>query len=245
MEVMSFSGFLRRAKTLVLVREPEQETVEARSNHVGESGWLSGFCTGLGHATALGEWLHLAAGAVLPVPSWIWIRFGQLQVLLSGLKSRRVRGMFGAQSRPSGYFRLGSRFAQAHSFVPGNFPPSTLTMKLSLLTIGLIPGVFAYGDLGHRTVGYVAEKHLSPGAKLLFDHLLANPNNYDYSDAAVWADSQKRRWHWSSPYHYISMCWPFYSKPWRTNANQIPSATIHLQNARSTSQPIAHPRAVS
>jgi hypothetical protein len=66
------------------------------------------------------------------------------------------------------------------------------------------PGVLAWGDLGHRTVGYLARKHLSDEAISLFDRILANEFNYDYSDAATWADTVTRSMPWSKPFHYIS-----------------------------------------
>jgi len=62
----------------------------------------------------------------------------------------------------------------------------------------------AWGDVGHRTVAYLAEKHLSSEAALLFGALLENEQNYDYSDAACWADSVKTTMPWSRPFHYIN-----------------------------------------
>lgn len=67
-----------------------------------------------------------------------------------------------------------------------------------------VPVANAWGDVGHRTVGYLAEKHLSPKAAALVDNLLANNRGFDISDAACWADTVKRKWPWSSPLHYIS-----------------------------------------
>ncbi|KAK0730881.1 S1/P1 nuclease [Lasiosphaeris hirsuta] len=66
------------------------------------------------------------------------------------------------------------------------------------------PVVHTWGDLGHRTVGYLAEKHLTVGALTLFGRLLANENNHDYSDAATWADTVKRSMPWSRGFHYIN-----------------------------------------
>jgi len=66
------------------------------------------------------------------------------------------------------------------------------------------PGVLAWGDLGHRTVGYLAEKHLTDDALSLFNRLLANDRGFDYSDAATWADTIKHSMPWSSQFHFIS-----------------------------------------
>jgi hypothetical protein len=72
------------------------------------------------------------------------------------------------------------------------------------------PVVVAWGGLGHRTVGYLAEKHLTDEAKSLFDTLLANDEGYDYSDAAVWADAIKSKMPWTRPLHYISGSWSLF-----------------------------------
>ncbi|KAK3988717.1 S1/P1 nuclease [Cladorrhinum sp. PSN332] len=66
------------------------------------------------------------------------------------------------------------------------------------------PGIFAWGDLGHRTVGYLAEKHLTDDALAFFGRILANDRNYDYSDAATWADIIRGSFPWSSDFHYIN-----------------------------------------
>jgi len=106
---------------------------------------------------------------------------------------------------------LGSFYSCAHYFPPtANIPAYSLTMRISLLALVFATAVSGYGDLGHRTVGYLAEKYLSSTAKTLFDKLLANPHGYDYSDAAVWADSQKNSLPWSCPLHFIN---PVADKP--------------------------------
>ncbi|KAK1757306.1 S1/P1 nuclease [Echria macrotheca] len=74
----------------------------------------------------------------------------------------------------------------------------------ALLTLATPVVVVAWGGLGHRTVGYLAEKHLTDEAKSLFDTLLANDQGFDYSDAAVWADAIKQRMPWTRPLHFIN-----------------------------------------
>ncbi|KAK0647127.1 S1/P1 nuclease [Cercophora newfieldiana] len=68
----------------------------------------------------------------------------------------------------------------------------------------VVPGTIAWGGLGHRTVAYLAKKHLTDEAVSLFDQILKNDFGYDYSDAATWADTVKRSMPWSSPFHYIN-----------------------------------------
>ncbi|KAE8342582.1 hypothetical protein BDV24DRAFT_162472 [Aspergillus arachidicola] len=48
-----------------------------------------------------------------------------------------------------------------------------------------------WGDLGHRTVAYLAQKYFSNEAKQLVDDLLPGNDGQDISDAAVWADKVK------------------------------------------------------
>ncbi|KNG80367.1 hypothetical protein ANOM_011496 [Aspergillus nomiae NRRL 13137] len=52
-----------------------------------------------------------------------------------------------------------------------------------------------WGDLGHRTVAYLAQKYFSNEAKQLVDDLLPGNNGQDISDAAVWADKMLRTIH--------------------------------------------------
>lgn len=74
----------------------------------------------------------------------------------------------------------------------------------------VVPTANAWGNVGHRTIGYLAEKHLSPKAAALCDDLLANNRGFDISDAACWADTQKFPMPWSRGFHFISKhaaCW--------------------------------------
>jgi hypothetical protein len=64
--------------------------------------------------------------------------------------------------------------------------------------------VAGWSDVGHRTIGYLAQMGLEPAAEKLFDDLLANDRGYDYSDAAIWADTVKTKMPWTKPWHYLS-----------------------------------------
>ena len=63
--------------------------------------------------------------------------------------------------------------------------------------------IAAWGDVGHRTVGYLAQKYFTEQASQWVTTMLANENGYDVSDAAVWADAVKFRRHYSAEWHYI------------------------------------------
>ncbi|KAF6823879.1 S1/P1 Nuclease [Colletotrichum musicola] len=76
-------------------------------------------------------------------------------------------------------------------------------MRLSPL-LALAAPVLSWGNVGHRTVGYLAEKYLTPEAVTIFGNLLANDRNYDISDAATWADTLRGHMGWASKYHYIN-----------------------------------------
>ncbi|ORY18925.1 S1/P1 nuclease, partial [Clohesyomyces aquaticus] len=74
-----------------------------------------------------------------------------------------------------------------------------------LLVLTALPAARAWGELGHRTVGYLAEKYFTDEASTMVSELLANDRGYDISDAALWADSVRRRkgYTHTGPWHYI------------------------------------------
>jgi len=81
-------------------------------------------------------------------------------------------------------------------------------MRFQLVSIlAAAPLSEAYGGVGHRTIGYLAEKWLTPAATRIFSDILANDRGYDFSDAAVWADKARDQdWlSWDSgPWHYVN-----------------------------------------
>lgn len=59
-----------------------------------------------------------------------------------------------------------------------------------LLTILTLPSLItAWGNLGHRTVAYLAQKHLTPLATTYILNILGDQ---DISDAAIWPDEYKK-----------------------------------------------------
>lgn len=83
-------------------------------------------------------------------------------------------------------------------------------MRVSLIPSAflLISGVAGWGDLGHRTVGYLGEKYFTEEGKRFVDSLLANEEGWDISDAATWADVIKYHRPYSREWHYIGEVHP-------------------------------------
>ncbi|KDN64251.1 putative S1/P1 Nuclease [Colletotrichum sublineola] len=75
--------------------------------------------------------------------------------------------------------------------------------SLALLATAVQPAL-SWGNVGHRTVGYLAEKYMTDEAAAVFGELLANDRNYDISDAATWADTLRGHMGWASKYHYVT-----------------------------------------
>ncbi|KAJ6127664.1 hypothetical protein N7523_003276, partial [Penicillium sp. IBT 18751x] len=62
---------------------------------------------------------------------------------------------------------------------------------------------WGWGDLGHRTVAYLAEKYLSEQGTQLVEDLVTPNEHFDISDAAVWADRQKFHYPFTRSWHFI------------------------------------------
>jgi hypothetical protein len=80
------------------------------------------------------------------------------------------------------------------------------------------PTALAWGCKGHQTVAYLAEKHLTPEAKQMFQALLAeNPIDPQlkrycgnaltdvFADAATWADDERTKAPKTAPWHFIDI----------------------------------------
>ncbi|MCJ1463914.1 hypothetical protein MMC07_002523 [Pseudocyphellaria aurata] len=80
-----------------------------------------------------------------------------------------------------------------------------MTVLISLvlsLVLSIIPHATAWGSLGHRTVAYVAEKHLNTDGAAFVNNLL---DGEDTSDAALWPDEIRRTrgWTYTAAWHFI------------------------------------------
>ncbi|KAH9938793.1 nuclease Le1 [Epithele typhae] len=64
---------------------------------------------------------------------------------------------------------------------------------------------FAWGNLGHQTVGYVAQAFLAPNALDFVQTSLGSTYNESLGPAATWADSVKYTpgYTWSKPLHFV------------------------------------------
>lgn len=93
-----------------------------------------------------------------------------------------------------------------------------LPLLLALAAMLSAPPSFAWGCKGHQTVAFLAEKHLTPEAKLMFQALLtANPVDPQlrrycgnaitdvFADAATWPDDERTIEPKTAPWHYIDI----------------------------------------
>ncbi|GES65978.1 S1/P1 nuclease [Aspergillus terreus] len=80
-----------------------------------------------------------------------------------------------------------------------------LALAFAVLLICQCKWALAWGDVGHRTVAYVAENYLTEDGSRFIDNLLPFSKNFDISDAATWADEQKRRYPKTKPWHYVDI----------------------------------------
>jgi len=79
-------------------------------------------------------------------------------------------------------------------------------MLYSFNTVALLAlagNVAAWGGLGHRTVGYLAEHYFTEDAAQLVKDLIKPTDSFDISDAAIWADGIRQRQHWTEGWHFI------------------------------------------
>lgn len=88
----------------------------------------------------------------------------------------------------------------------------------TLLFIANAPAAMAWGCKGHQTVAFLAEKHLTPEARQMFQALLTE-NPIDpalkrfcgnaltdvFADAATWADDERTKAPKTAPWHFIDI----------------------------------------
>src|ERR1700746_4063160 len=96
--------------------------------------------------------------------------------------------------------------------------------RMSLCVLAVVfsfanaPAALAWGCKGHQTVAYLAEKHLTPEAKEMFQSLLTeNPIDPQlkrycgnaltdvFADAATWADDERTKAPKTAPWHFIDI----------------------------------------
>jgi hypothetical protein len=89
--------------------------------------------------------------------------------------------------------------------LPVACPPAMYSLWSFLLLSYTVPFTWGWGDLGHRTVAYLAEKYLNEDGTRLVEDLIHPDGDFDISDAAVWPDLQKRKLPFTRPWHFIGM----------------------------------------
>lgn len=63
-----------------------------------------------------------------------------------------------------------------------------------------------WGNVGHRTVAYLAEQYLTDQGTVLLNDLLPQEDDFDVSDAAIWADKIKHTTRpQTAPWHFVGM----------------------------------------
>ncbi|KAJ5949920.1 hypothetical protein N7454_001504 [Penicillium verhagenii] len=75
----------------------------------------------------------------------------------------------------------------------------------TILVCYLCVPTHGWGDVGHRTIAYIANEYLSDQNKDLLDSLLPRTKNYDISDAAIWADLIKRKRPQNKTWHDVDV----------------------------------------
>ncbi|TBU44833.1 nuclease Le1 [Dichomitus squalens] len=80
-----------------------------------------------------------------------------------------------------------------------------LTLLAGFSVVAFAQGVLAWGNLGHETVGYVAQDFLAPKALAFVQSSLGSTYNETLGAAATWADSIKYTsgYTWSAPLHFV------------------------------------------
>lgn len=102
-------------------------------------------------------------------------------------------------------------------------------LLLSLFCVFSIPKAFSWGDMGHQTVGEIAERNLSPNAKKAINNILGPEK---LALASIWADSIKDDPEFNSfkDFHFID---PHASKDLLTVLNKYPALIKNPNEERS------------
>ena len=75
--------------------------------------------------------------------------------------------------------------------------------SISLTLLVLTGQAAAWGGLGHRTVGYLAQHFFTEDAAQLIQDLLKPTESFDIGDAAVWPDTIRMRQPFTEGWHFI------------------------------------------
>ena len=75
------------------------------------------------------------------------------------------------------------------------------TTTIALAAILIPSACFAWGRDGHRIIGYIAAKYLTPQAAAAVKDLLGNES---LADVSTWADQIRRKRKHTAPWHYVN-----------------------------------------
>ena len=89
-----------------------------------------------------------------------------------------------------------------------NMPTAMRRLVLLLSVLAFSPAALAWSALGHRLVGELAERHLSPAAEAQVKGLLAGEPDPSLAGVAIWADQLRdndpERFRQTSRWHYVN-----------------------------------------
>ena len=87
-------------------------------------------------------------------------------------------------------------------------PTSFICLLFGAALLLVAPKAQAWGDDGHRVVGELAFRYLSPRAQAAVSEALTEPGYETLAEAATWADTYARRFHEydaMKPFHYVNV----------------------------------------
>ena len=62
----------------------------------------------------------------------------------------------------------------------------------------------SWGDIGHRTIGYLSQQYMTPQAVQLLNSIIQPNDRFDISDAAIWADQHRiGGWAYTYNWHFL------------------------------------------
>jgi hypothetical protein len=109
-----------------------------------------------------------------------------------------------------------------------------------LLSLCLCPVALAWSDLGHRLVGELAERRLSPQAREQVHTLLAGEAEPTLAGVASWADEirDQPQWRQTSPLHYVNIrdaaCHYEAARDCRNGECVVAAIVLHAQRLADT-----------
>lgn len=83
--------------------------------------------------------------------------------------------------------------------------PFTMRARYSLLALSMAQNALCWGNLGHGTVAYIAQKYLSQESASYLNQILVDEQGQqiDFFDAAIWPDEVRHSRPYSADWHYI------------------------------------------